>query len=114
MKLSAWIAVAVVALSAAPALAADLPARVSSKAPAGVAPTYNWGGFYIGLNGGGGSSHKCWDLKTVVGVGPIGVAPEGCHLAFGGLAGGQIKECFKCKKVWKCSSRYGLRSLWKI
>lgn len=90
MKLSAWIAVAVVALSAAPALAADLPARVSSKAPAGVAPTYNWGGFYIGLNGGGGSSHKCWDLKTVVGVGPIGVAPEGCHLAFGGLAGGQI------------------------
>jgi outer membrane immunogenic protein len=40
---------------AAPALAADLPARTYSKAPAYTAPevVYNWTGFYIGGNIGG-------------------------------------------------------------
>jgi outer membrane immunogenic protein len=40
---------------AAPALAADLPARTYSKAPAYTAPqvVYNWTGFYIGGNVGG-------------------------------------------------------------
>src|ERR1700739_4403312 len=75
-----------VALSVAPALAADLPARTYTKAPAVVAPIYNWGGFYIGLNGGGGSSHKCWDINTLPGV----YVSEGCHDATGGLAGGQV------------------------
>jgi outer membrane immunogenic protein len=44
--------VGLVALGAAPALAADLPARTYTKAPAAVAPIYNWGGFYIGAMGG--------------------------------------------------------------
>ena len=35
------------------AVAADLPARYS-KAPAPVAPAYNWTGFYIFGGGGGG------------------------------------------------------------
>src|SRR5580693_7424557 len=40
---------------AAPALAADLPARTYTKAPAYTAPeaVYNWTGFYIGGNIGG-------------------------------------------------------------
>lgn len=90
MKKIAWAAAGLIVLSAAPALAADLPARVYTKAPAAVAPIYSWAGFYIGLNGGGGSSHKCWDLNAVGGVGPILAIAEGCHDATGGLAGGQI------------------------
>ena len=45
---------ALVAL-AAPALAADLPARPYTKAPAYTAPAvvYNWTGFYIGGHVGG-------------------------------------------------------------
>nr|HEV8009881.1 porin family protein [Bradyrhizobium sp.] len=49
--------VALVALGATvPALAADLPARTAApytKAPAYVAPIYNWTGFYIGGHIGG-------------------------------------------------------------
>jgi outer membrane immunogenic protein len=73
---------------AVPAAAADLPARTYSKAPAVVPlPVYNWGGFYIGANGGGGSSHKCWDFTTPAGA---FIAAEGCHDATGGVAGGQV------------------------
>jgi outer membrane immunogenic protein len=46
----AWLAVAASAVSAS---AADLPARAYTKAPAMVAPIYNWTGFYVGLNAGG-------------------------------------------------------------
>ena len=50
-------AVALVALGATvPALAADLPARTYTKAPAYVAPLYNWTGFYIGGHIGGAFS----------------------------------------------------------
>src|SRR5579883_211172 len=74
--------------TAAPALAADLPARTYTKAPAMIpSPIYDWSGFYIGINGGGGFSHKCWDI-TVNPGGPVG--PEGCHDASGGTLGGQI------------------------
>jgi outer membrane immunogenic protein len=50
--------VALVALGAtAPALAADLAARPAyTKAPAYIAPIYNWTGFYIGGHIGGGFS----------------------------------------------------------
>lgn len=76
-------AVSLVALSAtAPALAADLAARPYTKAPAMVAAIYDWSGFYIGINGGGGSSHSTWDL--------VGGGREGSHDATGGTVGGQI------------------------
>ncbi|MCK1655233.1 porin family protein [Bradyrhizobium sp. 149] len=73
---------------AAPASAADMAARPYTKAPAPmVAAIYDWSGFYIGINGGGGSSHKCWDFVTpVTGV----LVGEGCHNATGGTVGGQI------------------------
>jgi outer membrane immunogenic protein len=89
MKKILLVTSALIAVGAAPALAADLPARVYTKAPAVVAPIYNWSGFYIGLNGGGGSSHKCWDVNSVFGVAFPAVS-EGCHDATGGLVGGQV------------------------
>ena len=54
-----------------------------------IAAIYDWSGFYIGINGGWGSSHKCWDLRNRGSV----IVPrraEGCHDATGGTAGGQI------------------------
>src|SRR4051812_47219153 len=68
------------------ASAADLPAR---KAPTMVAPIYDWSGFYIGLNGGGGSSHECLTITSVAGASVV-PSSEGCHNATGGLVGGQI------------------------
>src|SRR3954468_11070519 len=76
-------AVSLVALGAtAPAVAADLAARPYTKAPAMVAAIYDWSGFYIGVNGGGGSAHSTWDL--------VGGGREGSHDATGGTVGGQI------------------------
>ncbi|MBN9604190.1 MAG: porin family protein [Afipia felis] len=62
------------------ASAADLAARPYTKAPV-VAPIYNWSGFYVGANGGYGSSHSCWDYQG---------DPGGCHNATGGTVGGQL------------------------
>jgi outer membrane immunogenic protein len=69
------------------ASAADLAARPYTKAPPMVAAIYDWSGFYIGANGGWGTSHKCWDFVDAAGV---FVAAEGCHDASGGTVGGQI------------------------
>ena len=52
-----------------------------------IVSVYDWSGFYIGANGGWGSSHKCWDLVT---AGCARSLREGCHDATGGVAGGQI------------------------
>jgi outer membrane immunogenic protein len=78
-----------VALGVAPALAADLPGRTDTKAPAFVAALSDWTGFYIGLNGGGASSRECLTITSVAGS-PVTPNSEGCHSATGGLAGGQI------------------------
>ena len=65
---------------AAPVSAADLPARPYATAPAMIAAVYDWSGFYIGINGGWGSSRKCWDN---VAVNSILIANEGCQDATG-------------------------------
>jgi outer membrane immunogenic protein len=76
---------------ATPALSADLAARPYAKAPPPmVAAIYDWSGFYIGFNGGGGWSHKCWDINNNLGVAVIPAVREGCSNASGGLVGGQI------------------------
>ena len=76
---------------AAPAAAADLAARPYTKAPAPmIAALYDWSGFYIGANGGWGSSRKCWDVNNNGGGVVAPAAAEGCHDATGGVAGGQI------------------------
>ncbi len=78
------------------AFAADLPARTYTKAPAAiVSPVYNWSGFYVGANGGGAWSRKCWDANPftidIFFIPPFTIqGPEGCHTANGATAGGQI------------------------
>lgn len=90
MKKALLTAIGLMTVSVVPALAADLPARTYTKAPAAVAPIYNWGGFYVGLNAGGASSHNCWNTTSLGGFAPPFSISEGCHDATGGLAGGQI------------------------
>ena len=52
-----------VATLAGAAAAADLPRAPQPYAPppAVYAPVYNWAGFYIGINGGGGFGSSSWD-----------------------------------------------------
>src|SRR4051794_18167485 len=88
MKKILLVTASLIALgAAAPAVAADLAARPYTKAPPMIAAVYDWSGFYIGANGGWGSSRKCWDAVT--GAGAF-IANEGCHDATGGTVGGQV------------------------
>ena len=77
-------AIGIAALSATPALAADM--AVKAPPPAPVVAIYNWSGFYIGGNGGWAQSHNCWDFIT---PGGLDVA-EACSNRSGGVVGGQI------------------------
>jgi outer membrane immunogenic protein len=72
---------------AAPAFAADMAVKAAPP-PVYVAPIYNWGGFYIGANGGYGWSNQCIDVTAINGIG--NVFAEGCRSAGGGVAGGQL------------------------
>ena len=82
--------VGLIALGIAPASAADIAAQPYTKAPPPPPPLYDWSGFYIGVNGGGGSAHNCWDLTNNAGFVFSPPVAEGCHNATGGTAGGQI------------------------
>lgn len=74
-----------VAVTVAAALGAVAHASAADLAEAPVAASYDWSGAYIGVNGGWGSSHSCWDLAS------FGTAvDEGCHNATGGTAGAQL------------------------
>jgi outer membrane immunogenic protein len=85
MKKVLLVTASLIALgAAAPAVAADLAARPYTKAPPMIAAVYDWSGFYIGANGGWGTSHNCWTDVTV------GGGAEGCHDADGGTVGGQV------------------------
>jgi outer membrane immunogenic protein len=87
MKKLLFVAAGAMALGlSASAGAADLAARPYTKAPPMVAAIYDWSGFYIGINGGGGSAHTCWDSVAPAG----GTLAQGCHNATGGTVGGQI------------------------
>ncbi len=94
LRLMASLAAAVLFTGAASA--ADLAARPYTKAPTPVvAAAYDWSGFYLGLNGGGAWSRKCWDLApqtiNLNFIPPFTVGgPEGCHDVSGPTAGGQI------------------------
>jgi outer membrane immunogenic protein len=77
------VTASVVALGAAvPAFAADLPARTYTKAPPMVVAAYDWSGFYVGVNGGGGWSRDTWNVVSGL--------SEGNHDASGGTVGGQV------------------------
>jgi outer membrane immunogenic protein len=83
-KLTIVAAAAIAVGAAAPAVAADLPARAPAytKAPSIVQAAYDWSGFYIGINGGGGTSRFDWNAD--------GFGDEGRHSASGGTVGGQV------------------------
>ena len=87
MKKIALAVAAVTLLATGAASAADLAARPYTKAAPMMAPVYNWTGFYIGANGGGGWARKCWDFVTPAGA---FIASEGCHDATGATVGGQV------------------------
>jgi outer membrane immunogenic protein len=71
------------------ASAADMAPRYYKAPPPIVAPIYNWGGFYVGVNGGWGSSHNCYTNTAIFAV-PVVHFGEGCHDATGGSVGGQV------------------------
>jgi outer membrane immunogenic protein len=76
---------------AAPASAADLAVSPYTKAaPVMMPAVYDWSGLYIGLNGGGGWSRKCWTNTNDLGVRTVPNIAEGCSDATGGVAGGQL------------------------
>jgi outer membrane immunogenic protein len=62
MKRILLTSLSLVALAAAAtqATAADLPRQMPVKAPAYMAPYYNWTGFYLGINGGYGFGNSNW------------------------------------------------------
>jgi outer membrane immunogenic protein len=79
-----WGAVALVAAGlAVPAMAADLPPGPTYKTPMMMPAVYDWSGVFVGINGGWGSAHRCWDQLAPA------VASEGCHNTTGGFAGAQ-------------------------
>jgi outer membrane immunogenic protein len=78
------------------ALAADLPQPPQVQAPVAyiptVAPVYNWGGIYVGINGGWGWGQSSWT------VGPAGAftpAVTGSTSDTGGLVGGTVGANFQ-------------------
>jgi outer membrane immunogenic protein len=76
--LSLFASVLGLALSIGTASAADLSRPPPTKAPPYVPPYYNWTGFYIGVNGGGGWGTSNWS--------PL----PGSFNTSGGLVGGTI------------------------
>ncbi len=64
-------------LASAADLPRPLPQRMVTKAPPYVEQAFNWSGFYIGVNGGGGWGHAWSDLSG------------GMHTS-GGVAGGTV------------------------
>src|SRR5947199_3542853 len=53
--------VALLAVAATAAMAADLPRAMPAKAPAYVPVGYNWTGFYLGINGGYAWGRSRWN-----------------------------------------------------
>jgi outer membrane immunogenic protein len=61
-----------------------------TKAPPMVSPAYDWSGFYVGINGGGGWNRNCWSNTSFFGAPVSPSAAEGCGSGSGGTVGGQI------------------------
>ena len=87
MKKVLLVTASLIALgAAAPAVAADLAARPYTKAPPMIAAVYDWTGFYIGANGGWGSSRNSLGSR----LRRSWSAPRARHDATGGTVGGQV------------------------
>lgn len=80
------------------ALAADLPQSAPPpRAPAAyvpaILPTYNWGGVYIGINGGGGFGTSNWTNPGILG------GTSGDFKTSGGLIGGTLGANFQANAL---------------
>jgi outer membrane immunogenic protein len=84
-------ATVIAGLSSAPALAADLPPRMYTKAPVAVAPVANWTGCYIGVNAGYSWGDGSSGLALLPSPGTAG-AFDGRYTGSpsGALGGGQV------------------------
>jgi outer membrane immunogenic protein len=82
-------AIALAALGIAPAAAADMAMKAPLSAPI-ARPIYDWSGFYLGINGGGGQSHNCWDMNGALIFGFSPAISEGCNTGTGAVVGGQV------------------------
>ena len=77
-------------LAAAPAIAADLPVKARPVVPV-AAPIYNWSGFYIGGNVGGGWSRADYlNTANTTFFGDVGGPPGFSHNTSGFVGGGQV------------------------
>jgi outer membrane immunogenic protein len=90
MKKGLMAVLGLLAVASTPARAADLPAKVYSKASAAPVALYDWSGFFIGVNAGGGTGANCWTNSFAGGAPTIPSVSEGCNDATGALLGGQI------------------------
>lgn len=99
MKKLIFGAVAIAAIGIGPALGADLPARVYTKAPSVADAVYNWTGWYAGVNGGYAWDNSSGRLDSFSTVGATNFAPAvaaGGTPSFlgakheGGFGGGQV------------------------
>lgn len=70
----------------APALAADLPAEPLYKSSPLIVPTYDWTGFYIGVNGGYSRGNSA-NSYTITGLAPFADSTHMNGDVFGGQAG---------------------------
>src|SRR5260370_35583828 len=85
----------------APASAADLAARPSTKAPPPmIAALYDWSGFYIGANGGWGWGRKRWGINNDLGGAVAPACREGCHDGTGRGCGGPIGFAWPAR-LWR-------------
>lgn len=106
MKKAILGAVVLVAIGAAPALAADLPVSTYTKAPVAVAnPVYTWTGFYVGGNVGGGWNRDpggagCIDPTGVPNGADCQIVPAGTLDASGAIGGGQFGYNWQVASAW--------------
>ncbi|MEW6767793.1 MAG: outer membrane beta-barrel protein [Pseudomonadota bacterium] len=84
---------ALVAFGSASAVAADLPARTYTKAPAYVAPVYNWTGFYVGAHIGAAFNSNNNVVTTIPGL-----VTNNRDASF--LGGGQVGADYQFSPNW--------------
>jgi outer membrane immunogenic protein len=83
--------------AASPAFAADIPARMPTKAAAVVQQAYNWTGWYIGINGGGVFGRSNWRDSAGLSTGGFNVN--------GGMIGGTLGVNWQANQwVWGLES----------
>jgi len=80
MKRAVISGLGILALAAAPAMAADIPMKAPVVAPVMAPITYNWTGFYIGGNIGGGWANADYlNTANTTFFGDVAGAPAFSH-----------------------------------